>query len=332
MLHLDEGTIHAYLDGQLESAERRGEVEHHLAGCPACRGRLAEERRLRERAAQILELTSPAQVSQPPFSAIARRAAKGGRRTTSWLSFEVKVAWAATVVLALAAGWYGRELLVERASHPEVALRAAPQIETRSSASQPATGERQQPSSPAPDQRVPAPAVQAAESRAALPPEERSVVSGETRKDLRALVAVAKESASALGPAAALGPAEEVAGSVIWEEVDREEAERRLGGPLATIAGSHTVLIRVAQRDGSTVTRSLQEVAPGVSVELEQSRLPLPPAAHRGPERSPVGPVSTAEVTVTWNGFWVIARAPLPADSLRKLLQRLQPAQPSKPD
>lgn len=323
MPHLDEGTIHAYLDGQLEGAERRSQVEHHLAGCPDCRARLAEERSLRDKAAEILQLASPAQVSPPPFATLAARRSTKAGGTRSWLSLETKLAWAATVVLALGAGWYARELLVERESRLGVALRAAPQPEIQPRAPQPTAGAQPRPSSPAPDQPVPAPPAHAAESYALPSLEERSVVSGETRKDLRALAAMAKESAPTVQAAPAATPVEEAAGALIWNEVDREEAERRLGGPLAAIAGSRMVLIRVAQRDGSTVTRSLQEVAPGLTVELEQSRLPPPAAARRAP---------AAEITATWNGFWVIARAPIAPDSLEKLLQRLQRAQSPKPD
>src|SRR5207244_2498041 len=49
MSHVDDGTLHAYLDGELSPAEVQG-VEAHLAQCPACRGRLDEERALITRA------------------------------------------------------------------------------------------------------------------------------------------------------------------------------------------------------------------------------------------------------------------------------------------
>src|SRR5439155_940486 len=43
MSHVDDGTLHAYLDGELSPAEVQG-VEAHLAQCPACLGRLDDER------------------------------------------------------------------------------------------------------------------------------------------------------------------------------------------------------------------------------------------------------------------------------------------------
>ena len=42
MSHVDEGTLHAYLDGELPSVERTA-LEAHLADCATCRANLAEE-------------------------------------------------------------------------------------------------------------------------------------------------------------------------------------------------------------------------------------------------------------------------------------------------
>src|SRR2546426_3469590 len=53
MSHVDDGTLHAYLDGELSPAEVQG-VDAHLAQCPACRGRLDEERALITRAGELL--------------------------------------------------------------------------------------------------------------------------------------------------------------------------------------------------------------------------------------------------------------------------------------
>src|SRR4030088_1481885 len=42
MSHVDEGTLHAYLDGELPSAERTA-LEAHLADCSTCRANLTEQ-------------------------------------------------------------------------------------------------------------------------------------------------------------------------------------------------------------------------------------------------------------------------------------------------
>ena len=43
MQHLDEGTIHAWLDGELPPAEREA-AEAHVASCEECRAAVAEAR------------------------------------------------------------------------------------------------------------------------------------------------------------------------------------------------------------------------------------------------------------------------------------------------
>ena len=53
MSHVDEGTLHAYLDGELPSTERAA-LEAHLAQCASCRATLTEERALLERASALL--------------------------------------------------------------------------------------------------------------------------------------------------------------------------------------------------------------------------------------------------------------------------------------
>src|SRR5712675_1687808 len=66
MSHVDEGTLHAYLDGELPSAERTA-LEAHLADCMTCRANLTEERALRERAVALFGSTRPAERPAPPF-------------------------------------------------------------------------------------------------------------------------------------------------------------------------------------------------------------------------------------------------------------------------
>jgi hypothetical protein len=101
MSHADDGTLHAYLDGELSALERAG-LETHLAGCAACRARLEEERDLLERAQGLLARAAPPAASLPP----RRRAGGAGiaRPLPRWLP----LAWAASVLLALGGGWLAR--------------------------------------------------------------------------------------------------------------------------------------------------------------------------------------------------------------------------------
>src|SRR5213592_3716864 len=100
MSHVDDGTLHAYLDGELSPAEVQG-VEAHLAQCPACRGRLDEERALITRAGELLALAAPPDRELPPF-----RAGHMKHLTRLWWKVRLPLAWAATVAIALGIGTY----------------------------------------------------------------------------------------------------------------------------------------------------------------------------------------------------------------------------------
>jgi predicted anti-sigma-YlaC factor YlaD len=98
MSHVDEGTLHAYLDGELPSAERAA-LERHLATCATCRDLLTEERALLERASALLGSARPVEHPAPPFEQVRRKPTRAPWRVRT--SF----AWAASVVVALGLGY-----------------------------------------------------------------------------------------------------------------------------------------------------------------------------------------------------------------------------------
>jgi hypothetical protein len=100
MSHVDEGTLHGYLDGELAPEEARG-VAAHLTQCPACRNRLDEERALIARAGELLALAAPPDREIPPM-----RAGDLKPPARLWWKMRLPLAWAATVVLALGVGRY----------------------------------------------------------------------------------------------------------------------------------------------------------------------------------------------------------------------------------
>src|SRR5690606_32012518 len=71
MSHVDDGTLHAYLDGALDALSDAGElpdgmtgadVTSHLSTCADCRARLEAERAVRESAGAVLgDLPMPGQ-------------------------------------------------------------------------------------------------------------------------------------------------------------------------------------------------------------------------------------------------------------------------------
>jgi hypothetical protein len=105
MSHVDEGALHAYLDGALDeypAAEAR-RVREHVETCAVCAERLADERRVREEAGAILDLAAP-KVEVPTFEEL-RAYVRAGQSKRAASSRLYRMSWAASVVLALGTGW-----------------------------------------------------------------------------------------------------------------------------------------------------------------------------------------------------------------------------------
>jgi hypothetical protein len=136
MPHLDEGALHAYLDGALPHegdavADRsmsvtEQDVERHLSDCPDCSVALENARRLRDASASILSAAGPDNVVMPSFEELRARARVGKpdserlpSRSENQQGGKVlrvrSLAWAATVILAAMVGWYARSaILIDR--------------------------------------------------------------------------------------------------------------------------------------------------------------------------------------------------------------------------
>lgn len=121
MRHMDDGTLHTWLDGQVSEPADAAWIEEHLRGCETCRARLTEERTTRDRADALLAAAAPAG-GQPPFQELVARAASASARRVDDLSAEpqplsrgarrawlVPASWAASLVLAVALGWTARD-------------------------------------------------------------------------------------------------------------------------------------------------------------------------------------------------------------------------------
>lgn len=99
MSHVDDGTLHAYLDGELSPVEVE-RLETHIAACPACRARLDEERALIDRAARLLGMAVPPgpERAAPPLHELRRP-------QVTWSRLRMPLAWAATIVVAVGIGY-----------------------------------------------------------------------------------------------------------------------------------------------------------------------------------------------------------------------------------
>jgi len=105
MSHVDEGALHAYLDGALDeypAAEAR-RVREHVETCAVCAERLAVERSVREEARAILDLAAP-KVEVPTFEDLRAYVRAGQSRRVAFGRL-YKMGWAASVALALGTGW-----------------------------------------------------------------------------------------------------------------------------------------------------------------------------------------------------------------------------------
>lgn len=128
MQHIDDGALHAYLDGALDAlgAGEARRVRAHLDACAACARRLEEERAVRAEAEAILGEAAP-QVVAPPLEELqgeARRRSAAARG----LSRRYRVAWAASVVLALGTGWMLRDQIGEWVFRSDSLQQARPSV------------------------------------------------------------------------------------------------------------------------------------------------------------------------------------------------------------
>lgn len=119
MQHLDEGTIHAWLDGALSTAEA-SRVEQHVAQCAECADMVADARGLIAGASRIVSALDvvPGGVIPKPGAAAPTRSAWRALRLSP-----LRAALAATLMIAAAS------LLVVRADRKEIAESASDTVE-----------------------------------------------------------------------------------------------------------------------------------------------------------------------------------------------------------
>ena len=112
--HLTEGELHALLDGALDQLGKARAVEarEHLRECTLCRDALSAEECVRAQADEVLALSAPRVAEIPPFEVLVARAGSNSGATprAARLSRAARLGWAASIVIALGAGWVAREL------------------------------------------------------------------------------------------------------------------------------------------------------------------------------------------------------------------------------
>jgi hypothetical protein len=101
MRHIPEDELHAYLDQAL-SRSQCVEIESHLAGCPACRATRDGIAALRDRTTALLARLAPPRRVPMAFEMLRRQ---GDLRASVRRRRMRILAWAASLVLAVGAGW-----------------------------------------------------------------------------------------------------------------------------------------------------------------------------------------------------------------------------------
>jgi hypothetical protein len=127
MSHVDDGELTAYADGAYPADDPVAlRIAAHLSTCGNCRTRLEQNHELRDRAAEILAFATPAIVAAPSFETLQAQAATPTltRRRT------FPLAWAASVILAIGLGWFGRGIWQEPRSSGMMVRMDAPAVST----------------------------------------------------------------------------------------------------------------------------------------------------------------------------------------------------------
>ncbi len=360
MSHVDDGTLNAYLDGEVSPAEAQG-VDAHLAQCPACRGRLEEERALITRAGELLALAAPPDRELPPF-----RAGDIKPLSRLWWQVRLPVAWAATVALALGIGSYlGRG--VERAQQ------ARTPADTRSAERRvleapinPDLAQRESRAKPRGGARTPPPAQPAAPASR----QEADGIALERNAQVAAIPRDTALSAATPAPAPASKPAFVMVDGALVEKGSpiRIDSARALlgadplavpGAPIRTIyrareIGYSAVVIVEQALDSNTVIEVVNGRRSPVALEavtVTGAAAPLvraDSAAVAG--RAPLDRARSADSVAAAPAAKAAARlgryetqnrwqrslgdldvrvsGPLPSDSLQKLLRAVQPVKP----
>lgn len=103
MSHLEEGLLHALLDGEVPSNELPS-IQAHLDTCPQCRERLEHERLLLGAAEGLVELLEVPAEGRP----------RPGRKPSGMVHWGRRLAWAASVLGAVGLGYAARGMQTPR--------------------------------------------------------------------------------------------------------------------------------------------------------------------------------------------------------------------------
>ncbi|HEX6091069.1 MAG TPA: zf-HC2 domain-containing protein [Gemmatimonadales bacterium] len=355
MRHIPEDELHAYLDQAL-SRSQCVEIESHLANCPGCRRERDSIAALRDRTTALLATLAPPRRIVPSYELLSERAARRSARIAGrWRAG----AWAASLLLAVGLGWGARSMDSGEQPAPAVAadLRsvtpgpatnaasdstAAPvatddtpgvELATRETAAR-ETAERGDPARGNTTRALEAPTtpvVSAPAARFQIP--DQFPATDQLREPILAEPAGAVLSSGGRLPSESFsGSAGALFRTVSWDRarIERGESVPRIEGlPVMEVqlagsrGGDSRPLMVVAQQlESGQVIRTIEGPATDVNQLL---------ASQRGDTSSPWPTMNDGDGIAGGDGTMAVRRgdrilaitAPLPSDSLRAMIRRL---------
>ena len=328
MSHVDEGTLHAYLDGELSASDRTA-VEAHVAQCGTCRAALAEERALLERATALLGAARPTERPAPPLEYLRRKTQRTPRR------IRIPLAWAASILLALGVGYYMRSPSVPRT--PQLSDQPVPVATKPAAVTEQHLAQRQKPRDRAAVDEV-ARVREKSDSVSgvvALAPANESRVAAKTAAMRREPVAATPS----VGAERDLRPSANIAMAIDrqlatarWPVIDRQVARSLLGAEPVGLPGLPIrALRRSPVRDGGVVVEQAVDSTTVIQIFQRQAGPSLDDTAGAGfaaggrvaerPDHMLARFVGKLRVEIAGN---------VSADSLNRLLEQVRPL-PSLP-
>lgn len=319
MSHVDDGALHAYLDGELPPVER-ARLEAHVAECAACRTRLEQERALIERASGLLGFAGPPERAVPPLHQLRRP-------RLAW-RLRLPLTWAATVLLALGVGYYaGDRAFVEHASPPSTLVRDSPQPAALAEAREENAQRRlaapppSQAAGQPPMEREPPPARQVDGNVVEASLDSVSAAAGVIAIRQAAPMPMAEPVVTTGSAAADLSAARGRLVATEWQIIRRAPARDILGADPVGIPG---VAVRNIRRSPSgDVVLVEQAVDSATVIQVFQKRVEQDSDAPLAAARQRYA--GTERLARFIGGLRVEIAGPLSTDSLNRLLEQVKP-------
>jgi hypothetical protein len=344
MRHIPEDELHAYLDQAL-SRSQCVEIESHLASCLSCRHERDSIAALRDRTTALLATLAPPRRIVPSYELLSERAAaRSARIAGRWRA----AAWAASMLLAVGLGWGARSVGTGGGEAPAVAGAApstpsspaalaardtstAPPVDAAAPTRELAVSESPTPTAPATDRVArSAPVVSAPPVRFQIP--DQFPASEQLGEPLVSEPAGTMLSSGRLPSESFSGGSGALFRTVSWDRArfERGESVPRIEGlPIMEVqlAGSRgddsrPLMVVAQQLESGQVIRTIEGPATDVNQLL---------ASQRSDASSPWPTMDEGDGIAGGDGTMAVRRgdrilaitAPLPSDSLRAMIRRL---------